>query len=106
KSREDRKIRALPGHADEDVLEAEDDGHEDQCRITHTGNPAAGHEGVEIGIVGVFRKVFVELQRPDAEWQIKRHLGAKNVAAEPAKASFVIALVEARALAEHFCNRV
>ena len=74
---------------------------EDQRRIADAGEPAAGHEGVQIGVVGVFGEVAVELQRADAERQVERHLGAEDVAAEPAEAAFVIALVEARALLEH-----
>ena len=95
------EISALPGHADEDVPEAQDDGGEDQRGIADAGEPAARHEGVEIGVVGVFGKVVVELQGADAERQVERHLGAEDVAAEPAEAAFVIALVEARALLEH-----
>ena len=69
-------------------------------------DPAAGHEGVQIGVVGVFGKIVVELQRPDAERQIERHLGAEDVPAEPAEPALVIALIEAGALLEHFVDRV
>ena len=56
--------------------------------------------------MGVFREIMVELQGTDAERQIERHVGTEDVPSEPAEAAFVIALIEARALAEHFSNRV
>ena len=100
-----RQIASLPRHADEDVAKAGDERQEHQRRIAHAGEPAAGHEGVQIGIMGVFRKEAVKLQRADAEGQIERHLGAKNMAAEPAEAALVIALVETGALLKHVGHR-
>ena len=94
------EIGRLPGHADEDVAKAHQHGDEDQRRIADAGEPAAGHEGVQIGVVGVFGEEAVELQRPDAEWQLERHFGAEDVPAEPAEAALVVALVEAGALLE------
>ena len=103
---EDRKIGALPGYAHEDVPDAHDDCREDERGIADAGDPAARHEGVQIGVVGVLGKIAVELQRPDAERQIERHLGAEDVPAEAAETAFVIALIEARALLEHLGDRV
>ena len=77
---------------------------EDQRRIADAGQPAAGHEGVQIGVVGVLGEIAVELQRADAERQIERHLGAEDMPAEPAEAALVIALVEAGALLEHLAR--
>ena len=56
--------------------------------------------------MGVFRKEPVELQRPDAERQPERHLGAEDMAAEAAKTAFVIALVETGALLEQLRDRI
>src|SRR5262245_18776639 len=103
---EEGEIGLLPGHAHEDVAEADDYGGEDQRGIAHAGKPAAGHEGVEIGIVGVLGEVAVELQRPDAERQIERHLGAEDVAAEAAEATLVVALIKAGALLEQLRDAV
>src|SRR5882762_11207579 len=88
---ENRQIGSLPGHADEDVAKAQHRRDKDQHGIADPRNPAAGHEGVEIGIVGVLGKIADELQWPDAQGKIERHLGAENVAAEPAEAALVIA---------------
>ena len=85
--REDRQIGRLPGHADEDIAEARQHGDEDQRRIADAGEPAARHECVQVGIVGVFGKEAVELQRPDAERQAKRHFGAEKMPAETAEAA-------------------
>jgi len=41
KGREDRKIAALPGHADEEAPKAHDHGGEGQGGIAHAGQPAA-----------------------------------------------------------------
>src|SRR6202035_702753 len=95
---EDREVCALPGHPDEGVAKSHDHRDEHQSGIAYPGDPSARHEGVEIGIVGVLGEIIVELQRPDAEWQVERHVGAEHMAAEAAEAALVIALVEARAL--------
>src|SRR4051794_36971628 len=97
---EDREISPLPGHAHEYVAKAQRGRDKDQRGIADAGDPAAGHEGVEIGIVGVLGKISDELQRPDAERKIERHLGAEEVTAEPAEAALVVALVETGALLE------
>ena len=104
--REDRQVGALPGHADEQVPETHDDGDEHQRRIADAGDPAAGHEGIQIGVVGVFREIMVELQRADAERQIERHVRAENVPSEPAEATCIVTLIEAGALFEQFADRV
>ena len=83
-----------------------DDRDEHQCRIADARDPAAGHEGVQIGIVGVLGKVFVELQRADPERQIERHLRAEDVPSEPAEAALVVALIETRALLEHVADGI
>src|ERR1700733_6574103 len=101
KRREDRQIDALPGHRPQQVPKSHDDRDRDQGRIAKAGKPAARHEGIQIGVVGVFGEVIVELQRTDAKRQIECHVGAENMTAEAAKAAFVVALVEARALLEH-----
>ena len=96
----------MRGRAHEHHAEAEHQRQRDQRRIEHAGEPAAGHEGVQVGIVGVLGEEAVELQGADAERQVERHLRTQDVPAEPAEAAFVIALVEARALLEHLCDGV
>ena len=59
-----------------------------------------------IGVVGIFGEIVVKLQRTDAERQIERHLRTEDMSAEPAEAALIIALIEARALAEHFVDRI
>src|SRR5437899_6234773 len=98
--REDRQIGRLPGYAHEDIAEARQHRDEDQRGIADAGEPAARHECVQVGVVGVFGKVAVELQRPDAEWQPERHLGAEDMAAETAETALIVALVETGALLE------
>src|SRR5437879_2119899 len=103
---EDCEVSRLPGHADEDVAETRQDGDEDQRRIADAGEQAARAEGVQVGVMGVFRKEPVELQRPDPERQPERHLGAEDMAAEAAKTALIIALVETGALLEQLRDRI
>jgi hypothetical protein len=46
-----------------------------------------------------------KLQWADAEGQVEGHVGTKDMAAEPAEAALVIALVETGPLLENVCNR-
>ena len=49
-----------------------------QREIDEAGEPAAGHEGVEIGVVRIFGEDLVELQRPDAERPVERELAPRT----------------------------
>jgi hypothetical protein len=59
-ARKDREIGALRGHANEDVAKPHDDRDKHQHGIADASHPAAGHEGVQIGVVGVLGEVAVK----------------------------------------------
>src|SRR3972149_2705733 len=78
--REDREHDGPPRRVDLDGLEADDKRERDEQEIGDAGNPAAGHEGVEIDVVRGLGEIADELQRPDAERVVAGGRGAGGMA--------------------------
>ena len=79
------------------------DGQRDVGRATE---PAIGGVALQINVVFVLGEIVAELQRAEAERILHHQLKSVVVARKPAETGAVIVLDEARALLEHFGNRV
>ena len=93
-------VGRLPRRAQEDMAKAQRHRGRHHSEIDEAGEPTAGEEGVQIGVVRVLNEALVELKRTDAERPVERELRAKNVAAKASERPDVVRLIEARALLE------